>query len=73
MRRRKRKKKPDLRYDLNEFRVWMGPLAYKLNDIQLREMQRQMNELARLLINLWEIKHGLQNPDGPDEFDREPA
>lgn len=47
----------------------MGPLAYKLNDTQLREMQRQMNELAKILIELWEIKNGLRSPDDPEPFD----
>lgn len=53
MRQRRRRRRADILRDLDSFRLFMGDLAYKYNDHQLRQLQTEMRLMADILIEYY--------------------
>lgn len=56
----------DIFYDIEAFRLFLGPTSYKYTDAQLKQLQMEMRTLAEILVDYWQIKQGLRKPDQDD-------
>ena len=69
MRRRRRRRRADILRDLDSFRLFMGPLGYKYNDAQLRQLQTEMRLMAEILIAYYCLRIEEERKGKSDEPD----
>lgn len=56
MRRRQRRRRADILTDLDSFRLFMGPAAYRYDDAQLKQLQTEMKLMAEILIEYYVLR-----------------
>lgn len=67
MRQRRRRRRADILRDLDAFRLFMGDLAYKYNDAELRQLQTDMRLIAEILIEYYYLRLEKEHKDSPEE------
>ncbi len=53
---RRRRRRADILRNLDSFRLFMGDLAYKYNDAELRQLQTDMRLMAEILIEYYYLR-----------------
>lgn len=67
--RRRRRRRADILKNLDSFRLFMGDLAYKYNDAELRQLQTDMRLMAEILIEYYYLRlegGGKDSSEKPD-------
>lgn len=73
MRQRKRRRRADILYDLDSFRLFMGELAYKYDDVQLKRLQTEMRLMAEILVEYYVLRLKEERGENSDESTFDPG